>query len=77
MSKKLKLFVWESVLIDCTDGIMFALASSVSEARNAIMTKEEDGTFDEPTHKGAVYDGLCGEPRVFESVVGYAVWGGA
>ena len=77
MSKKLKLFVWEGVLTDYTKGIMFALAFSVDEARNVIMEKEGNGTFDNPTYEDPVYDGLCGEPKVFESATGYVVWGGA
>ena len=39
---KLKLFVWEGVLSDYTDGIMFALAHTEEEAREMIV-KEWDG----------------------------------
>lgn len=34
--KKLKLYVWEGVLTDYTDGVMFALAHNVEEAREVI-----------------------------------------
>ncbi len=33
MEKKLKLYVWESVLADYTDGIAFAFAPSIKEAK--------------------------------------------
>jgi len=38
----MKLYVWEYVLTDYTDGIMFALANSVEEARELI--RKEDPT---------------------------------
>ena len=41
MKKKLRLYVWENVLGDWTPGIMFALASSVDEARRLL--KEQSG----------------------------------
>ena len=65
-SKALKLFVWEEVLTDYTDGVMFALAENVQEARAKI--KE---------HTSYVPDNdLEKEPKVYESSVGFAVWGG-
>jgi len=36
-AKKLQLYVWEGVLCDYTDGIMFALAHDVEEAKLAIV----------------------------------------
>lgn len=35
-AKKLRLFVWENVLTDYTDGMMFAVAKNVEEARKKI-----------------------------------------
>tara|TARA_B110000259_G_C13817406_1_gene323283 strand:- start:238 stop:441 length:204 start_codon:yes stop_codon:yes gene_type:complete len=37
--KKLKLYVWEGVLSDYTDGCMFALAENAEDARNLIEEK--------------------------------------
>jgi hypothetical protein len=69
--QKMKLFVWEGVLTDYTDGIMFAVAPTVEEARAAII-KKADGLSSpksecqaEPTH---VHD-------LTESV-GYFLYGG-
>lgn len=39
MNKELKLYVWEDVLRDYSSGIMFALASSVEEAREMLLAK--------------------------------------
>jgi len=65
MEKKLKLFVWEGVLTDWTDGIMFALAENVEQAREEILKK------------GSVIDvDLAKEPDVYETPIGFAVWGG-
>jgi len=64
----LKLYVWEGVLTDYTDGIMFALASSVEEARE--MISEADSLA------GGGGD-IQAEPKVYDSPVGFAVWGGA
>lgn len=38
----LKLYVWEGVLTDYTDGIMFALAENEDEAKELIRKKEKD-----------------------------------
>jgi len=64
----LKLYVWEDVLCDYTCGVMFALASSVEEAREVILS---NGNYD------SVREDLKKEPQVFESLVGFAVWGGS
>lgn len=63
----MKLFVWEDVLIDYTGGVMFALADSVEEARAAILKENDFST---------VREDLQQEPKVYETVVGFAVWGG-
>jgi hypothetical protein len=65
MSNKLKLFVWEGVLVDCTPGIAFAMAHNVDEARGAIIKQAEDWVREhlagdiskEPTH---IYDDVAG-----------------
>ena len=65
MRKRLKLYVWHDVLRDYTDGIAFALAESVEEARE--MVKEDvgcaEGEFDV-------------EPTVYESKMVCHIWGG-
>jgi hypothetical protein len=81
MAKRLKLYVWEDVLTDYTSGVMFALASSVEEARDTILKKESEDTFNKmkagkPFYHGCVWQGLQGEPSVWETAVGFAVWGG-
>ena len=63
---KLKLYVWENVLTDYTSGIMFALASSVEEAREMILKGD-----------ALVGSDLKQEPEVFDSPIGFALWGGA
>ena len=64
---KLKLYVWEGVLTDYTDGIMFALAGSVGEARELILKADKCVRESE----------LKQEPQVFDSPIGFALWGGA
>lgn len=66
MRKKLKLYVWEDVLTDYTSGVMFALATSVDEARNLILKKWDYVPRDD----------LAREPRCIEAPEGFAVWGG-
>lgn len=65
--KKLRLFVWEDVLVDYTSGIMFALAHDVDEARAEILKHtnyvNEYDLAREPTH-------VVDEPR------GWALYGG-
>lgn len=47
MNKNLKLFVWERVLCDNTDGMMVALAETEKEAQDLIIKKAiKDGTDD-------------------------------
>lgn len=68
MRKKLALYVWENVLTDYTDGIMFALAHDAEEARRLIVAKE--GAL------SPVLEGLGAEPTVITEPEGFAVWGG-
>lgn len=62
----LKLYVWEKVLVDYTDGVMFALASSAEEARAKVLER----------CRYVPADDLAKEPQVFDSPAGFAVWGG-
>jgi hypothetical protein len=82
---KLRLYVWENVLIDYTDGIMFALAESVEQARE-LCYQAQWGKDHPPgdTYTQAIaasdkyscaYD-LLKEPRIVESAEGFVVWGG-
>lgn len=68
MKRKLKLYVWERVLTDYTDGIMFALASSANEARELII--EESGGLQ------TVFNDLQLEPDEYDSKVGFFLYGG-
>lgn len=52
--KSMKLFVWDSVLCDWTDGIMFALAHSVEEARE--MLKKDSYNSEDLQQEPIVYD---------------------
>lgn len=70
MKRKLRLFVWEDVLTDWTSGVMFALAHDVDEARRLI-----DPTFD-PSKDDQKTSDLKQEPSVYDSPIGFAVWGG-
>jgi len=63
---KLKMFVWEHVLTDYTDGLMVALAHDVDEART-LLREKLDGI-------GEAY--LENEPDVYETPRAVLVWGG-
>lgn len=67
MPKKLKLFVWENVLIDHSAGIMFALAPDAETARKLIIQKEGP--------MSSVLEGLGNKPRTVEVEEGFAIWG--
>jgi hypothetical protein len=83
---KLRLYVWENVLTDYTDGIMFALAESVEQARELCYQRQwgkdrkPEDTYAQAMAKDggeytcAVY--LQSEPRIVESAEGFVVWGG-
>jgi hypothetical protein len=67
----LKLYVWENVLTDYTDGVMFALAESVEEARSLILTE-----WGYTESKGTVWQDLQKEPQIVETPAGFLCWGG-
>lgn len=62
-----KLYIWDNVLTDYTDGIMFAVAESVEEAR-AMLTQESSN----------IGDDLLKEPKVYglDQRTCRVVWGG-
>ena len=67
MKKKLKLFVWEGVLADNTEGIMFALATDKKHARKLLFTKCD---FE-------LEEILMLEPEEITEPKGFVVWGGS
>lgn len=81
MKKKLKLFVWENVLTDYTSGIIFALATSVENARKVICESQKidyktGGVPNNPNYVSQVWQDIQTEPQVFSKPVGFCVWGG-
>lgn len=59
MSKKtLKLYVWEGVLTDYSEGLVFALAESAKEAREMVRKSHGDGVVKELDKKPDVYSPL-------------------
>ena len=93
----MKLYVWEGVLTDYSSGVIFALASSVDEAR--VMVRRAESTPERTDSKGRAWpafvhpdeecsggleDYVCAvcrdirtAPGVYNSPVGFAVWGGS
>jgi len=72
----MKLYVWEYVLTDYTDGIiMFALANSVEEARELI--RKEDPVAAGHKESSSSQPELLEEPDVYDSPAGFTIWGGA
>ena len=79
MTNKLKLYVWEGVLTSHRDGIMFALAHSVKEAREAIQKKEKyiEEVFKDDACLNVIKQELQRvKPRVITEPEGFTVWGG-
>jgi hypothetical protein len=69
MDANLKLYVWDHVLSDYTDGIMFSLATSVEEAKDLILSEIRggcDGLLDQAQH-----DLDRHEPTIYESRSGF------
>ncbi len=61
---KLKLYVWEGVLTDYTDGVMFAYAANKKEARELLSERVGD------------HADLKIEPRRIRSKEGFVLYGG-
>jgi hypothetical protein len=64
-NKKLKLFVWENVFTDYTDGVAFAYAENSEEARKLIIEKLEYN-----------HEDLCIEPREINKKEAFYSYGG-
>lgn len=62
----LKLYVWEGVLTDYSDGIMFALADSEANAREMILAK----------CPYVVPEDLAKTPKLVSNPEAFVVWGG-
>lgn len=62
----LKLWVWEEVLTDYSDGAMWALASSAEEAREVVLK----------AYPHVRQGDLAKEPKAYDEPVGFAIWGG-
>lgn len=79
MKKNLKLYVWEDVLSDYTDGIMFALAESKEEAMAIIISKAENEIYPKKRDDllRMIKEDLENEPKVYADKVGFFVFGGA
>jgi hypothetical protein len=68
MSDKLKLYVWEGVLIDYSSGIVCALARNEEEAWRKV--KETDEMAHDILKSNHEY------PEEFDVPVAFVVWGG-
>ena len=67
---KLKLFLWREVLCDYTDGVMFAIAETVDEARELIIKDYHANSIDDLPE-------LRLEPEIITSPMGFALGGGS
>ena len=85
MNSKYRLYVWEDVLADYTSGIMFAIASSVEEARILILKEyDEDAAniakrnpYDERLSTNSMWNDLFNQkPIVLNKKQGFYCWGG-
>jgi hypothetical protein len=77
----LKLYVWEGVLADYTDGIAFALASNTKEARKKVLDSFNEGLPDwatPDTYKALLeaYPEFKEKPKVYKNPVGFHLPGG-
>lgn len=70
-NKKLKLYVWNGVLADWTDGIAFALDSSPEEAVNEL---KKAGLDCDRYFRGTKLQGV--EPEVYDTAYGHWIYGG-
>ena len=66
MRRNLKVFVWEDVLADYTNGMMFAIAENVEEARKLLIAK----CSYIPTQD------LYSKPKIITTKDAFYVWGG-
>lgn len=80
-SRKLKLFVWEGVLTDYTDGVIFALARDVQHARELVCAKEginpkTGKSLTNSEYTPRVWLDMKKEPQVVTKPEAFLVWGG-
>lgn len=68
----MKLYVWEGVLADWSDGIAFAYARDAEHARRLVLRKVSSG----PARERLKAE-LAAKPKVFGRAVGYAQHGGS
>lgn len=73
--KKYKLYVWEGVLADYTEGIMFAYAKSAEGAREVIIDKFKNSCWKGIGDRGL--EELKKEPKVIDTTEGFFLIGGA
>lgn len=79
--KKLQLYVWEGVLADYTDGVMFALAHDVEEAKLAIVKSYDIRQYNkimngEPIKcEDVIYD-LHKPYKIHDTPIGFHLHGG-
>ena len=69
MSKvSFKLFVWDGVLTDYTDGIIVAYARNIEEARKIVLIADD---------LSSVQEAIANEPKVYDAEpIARVVWGG-
>lgn len=68
----MKLYLWRDVLCNYREGVAFALANSIEEARALIISTAEGNAFTEET----MIRDLAAEPEIIESSFGFHLWGG-
>lgn len=64
----MKLYVWDNVLRDYTDGIIFAFAPNVAAARKVVLEYDPGP---------GVVEAIKARPRVYTGIVARVVHGGA
>ena len=70
----LKLYVWEGILRDWSCGIAFALANSPEEAAQKVRESGLEG-YEGKSGAGPMIDGVL--PKVYDSPIGFYLWGGS
>ena len=62
----MKLYVWDNVLTDYTDGIMFAVAESLEQAREALLEQDRRQFNCNGRNSSSVLRDLEREPKVYD-----------
>ena len=68
---QVKLYVWHDALSDNTSGVMFAMATSVDQARALVLAQIKD-----EWERLSVVRELVHEPAVYDAPAGFFVFGG-